>query len=142
MSIKHSYTIICDDVRREDNGKLLLLGMYLGTIAVPQLPTLLPSFTVLSIFESDRPGTWSWKLAIQRLESGKTIAEAKGFANVQQPGTGVMPIKFGGLRFDETGAYAVTIEIEGQPEPFVTNFFVVLTPPQITPQPQTQFPGR
>ncbi len=28
MPITHQYTILCDEVRREDNGKLLVVGMY------------------------------------------------------------------------------------------------------------------
>jgi hypothetical protein len=35
-------TIVCDEVRREDNGKLLVVGMYLGSILVPRVPFLLP----------------------------------------------------------------------------------------------------
>jgi hypothetical protein len=139
MSVKHSYTIICDDVRREDNGKLIILGMYLGVIAVPQLPSLLSSLTILTTFETDRPGSWSWKLTVQRLESGKTIMEARGFANVSQPGSGVMPVKFGNVRFDESGAYNAIVEIEGEKEPFITSFAVVLVP-QIIPQ-QMPFPN-
>lgn len=37
-------TIFCDDIRREDNGKLLLIGMYVGGMTVvgpaPHIPTL------------------------------------------------------------------------------------------------------
>ncbi len=34
--------ILCDEVRREDNGKLLVIGMYLGSILVPQVPFRMP----------------------------------------------------------------------------------------------------
>lgn len=33
------FTLICDDVRREDNGKELLIGVYSAGITVPLLPT-------------------------------------------------------------------------------------------------------
>ncbi len=140
MSVKHTFTIVCDDVRREDNGKLLILGMYMGTIAVPQLPFVLPMLTILALVEGDRPESWSWKLTIQNLERGKTIAEARGFANVPQPGPGVMPVKFGALRFDEAGPYNVVLEIEGQREPLAIVPFNLALMPQIgVGQPQ-QFP--
>lgn len=42
MAVTHRFTIICDDTRREDNGKLILLGMYVGTITVPHLIPLFP----------------------------------------------------------------------------------------------------
>ena len=28
MAVTHNYTLVCDEVRREDNGKLLVLGLY------------------------------------------------------------------------------------------------------------------
>ena len=31
MAITHKFTLMCDDVRREDNGKLLLIGVYQDT---------------------------------------------------------------------------------------------------------------
>ena len=34
--------ILCDEVRREDNGKLLVIGMYLGSILVPRVPFRMP----------------------------------------------------------------------------------------------------
>jgi len=37
--------ILCDEVRREDNGKLLILGMYLGAILVPRIPFSMPSLS-------------------------------------------------------------------------------------------------
>jgi hypothetical protein len=131
MAVKHTYTIICDDVRREDNGKLLILGMYMGTITVPQLPAILPSLTVLSLFEGDRPESWSWKLSIQNLERGKAVAEARGFAEVPQPGPGVMPVKFGAIRFDEAGTYNAVLEIEGQRDPIAVIPFQLSLMPQI-----------
>lgn len=37
--------ILCDEIRREDNGKLFVVGMYLGAILVPRLPFRMPSLT-------------------------------------------------------------------------------------------------
>lgn len=47
MAWEHKYTLLCDDVRREDNGKLIILGLYFGVITVPQFPATLPLLTVL-----------------------------------------------------------------------------------------------
>jgi hypothetical protein len=39
--------IVCDDIRREDNGKEIIIGVYSGSIVVPQFPaTLLLSLWV------------------------------------------------------------------------------------------------
>jgi len=136
MAFEHKYTILCDDVRREDNGKLIVLGMYFGVITVPQFPSILPTLTVLSVFQADRPGNFPFTLKVQRLETGRAILEAQGFAGVQQPGPAVLPVKFGPVRLDESGAYSIVTEIQGQSGVIVNDFSVVLMP-QIGPQPFT-----
>jgi len=40
-SIKIEYAIICDDIRREDNGKLIIIGVYGSDITVPVYPVSL-----------------------------------------------------------------------------------------------------
>jgi hypothetical protein len=117
MAVRHQYSIICDDVRREDNGKLMILGMYVGTIVVPQLPTIMPTLTMLLFLEDDRPGEWPWKFSIstQSAERSRTIAEVHNRANVIQPGPVVMPIKFVGVNLTEAGLYHGVLEIEREP---------------------------
>jgi hypothetical protein len=134
MAWDHKYTLLCDDVRREDNGKLIVLGLYFGIITVPQFPAILPTLTVLSVFNADRPSNSPFTIRVQRLENGRTILEAQGFAPVVQPGPVVMPIKFAPVRFDEGGAYNITTEVNGQTGQLVSDFAVVLNP-QIGPQP-------
>jgi hypothetical protein len=36
ITVKH--VVVCDDIRREDNGKEILIGVYSGGIIVPQFP--------------------------------------------------------------------------------------------------------
>jgi hypothetical protein len=39
------YTIFCDDIRREDNGKYFFIGVYFGEMIIsPKLPIVLPTF--------------------------------------------------------------------------------------------------
>lgn len=136
MPLTHRYTIICDDLRREDNGKLIVLGMYMGTITIPQLPFILPTLTILALMDVDRPESLSWKMTVQHLERGRTILEARGFLTAPQPGPVVMPVKFGGVRLDEGGTYHAVLGQEGHPDPIMmTPFNVVLMPPTIPGQP-------
>jgi hypothetical protein len=44
-STPYGYTIFCDDVRQEDNGKLLLIGVYAGVMFVPSFPFAAPRLT-------------------------------------------------------------------------------------------------
>lgn len=36
--VKIDYAILCDDIRQENNGKLIIIGMYSGDILVSNLP--------------------------------------------------------------------------------------------------------
>lgn len=129
MAITHKYTLICDDVRREDNGKLILLGLYTGNIAVPQIPFSLPLLTFFTALESDRPGQWSMKFRLQNLETGKNLVEGAGGITIQQPGLIVAPIKIGGVQFQAVGAYNFILEIEESREQIITGFNVSLNIP-------------
>ena len=38
--------LLCDDARREDNGKHILIGVYAGTVLLTEVPAILPTFAV------------------------------------------------------------------------------------------------
>ena len=53
-------SLFCDDVRQEDNGKQIIIGLYSSEMLVDTFPIILPSFRVLvryeeRIGESDLP---------------------------------------------------------------------------------------
>src|SRR5438874_2406821 len=81
MPIIHKYTVICDEVRREDNGKMILIGVYNTVMIVPQIPFPMASLTFFSVYDVDRPGQWSMKFKLQHLETGHSIAEGHGGLN-------------------------------------------------------------
>jgi hypothetical protein len=141
MAVKHRYSIVCDDVRREDNGKLMLVGVYGGTIVVPQFPAVLPTLTIFSVFDTDRPESSPFTLTIQRLENGQGLAQVQGFANIAQPGMGVIPFKFSQMPFQEAGTYSAVLQISNA-EPIVVVDFEVALPPQGFGLPQNPFQRR
>ena len=79
--------ILCDDIRIEDNGKFMLLGVYSGGIIVPQMPIKLSYCLYLEAIPTDtEPKEYSVKvdgpdgLALQikakfsAKESGKIVS--------------------------------------------------------------------
>jgi hypothetical protein len=125
--ITHKYTLICDDVRQENTGKLLLIGVYTGTLTTPQLPFVMPNgLTFFSSWESDRPGIFDMKIKLQHLETGQTLIEARGGMQFVQPGLAMAPLKLGPLQFSAVGMYNLVIEIGGQSDPVIVGFSVQL----------------
>lgn len=138
MAISARYIIVCDDVRREDNGKLIVLGMYLPDMVVPQIPFGMPSLTFLLNLDSDRPGTFPFKFKLEHQESGTMLAQGMGaipVSNPQQPI--IVPVKLAGIVFNSPGLYGFSLEIDGQKDPVAAATFGV----QLANVVATQFPG-
>jgi len=136
MAITSKYIIVCDDVRREDNGKIILIGIYLPDMAVPQIPFAMPTLTFFLVLDSDRPGNFPFRMKLEHLESGKALVEGMGAIPINVPGQVVMPIKMGNVQFAGAGAYSFSLTIDGQKEPIVTSFNVILVIPGAPQQSQ------
>jgi hypothetical protein len=129
MPITARYVLVCDDVRREDNGKIIILGLYLPDMAVPQIPFITPSLTFFCNLESDRPGNFSMRVRLRHEDTGRNIAEALAMLPVVDPMQPIVcPIKFGNVQINSAGLYSFSIEIENQP-PIATTFNVQLMVP-------------
>jgi hypothetical protein len=130
MALMHRYTLICEDIRQENNGKWIVIGLYTHNIATPQLPFSMPGLAFLFCFEGDAEavGQHRFKIRVQHLETGALILpELAGGMNVLRPGALVIPIRFPPLELRAHGVYSVSIEIEGHAAgPIATNFVVEL----------------
>jgi hypothetical protein len=132
--VTHNYTLVCEDVRVENNGKFLVVGLYTNGIATTQIPFPLPVLTLFHSLSIDTPGQYKFRTRLAQLENGNVLAQVDGGFALPQPGTVPIILKIPNPQFKAFGAYTVSLEIEGQPEPFVTAFQVMLvSPAQINP---------
>lgn len=46
IKARSAFSIFCDDIRREDTGKMLFIGVYDNALLAPELPATLPSLKV------------------------------------------------------------------------------------------------
>lgn len=142
MAFRHHYTLMCDEVRQENNGKLILLGLYTPNITIASLPAVLPSLTFLTFLKSDHVGVFAQKVNLQGLESGKIIASATMMIEVRQiPGQNppwpvLSAVNLRNIMFSEAGTYTFTLTLEGESDPIVHQFDVLLNLPT-----QVGFPG-
>ena len=71
---KIEYAIVCDDVRREDNGKLIIIGAYASDILIPsRSPNL--RLTILIAVRSEIKHQSLVKIRV--MQDGKQIFEMK-----------------------------------------------------------------
>jgi hypothetical protein len=131
------FGVLCDDVRREDNGKLLFIGVYGASVLVGGFPAALTFANPIwfELKESFEGPVWS-----QALLDDITITEAKGFARltagnpllsiqpipVEVPREGVLSFQ---LKFSEHGDWQTTLSV-----PIRLNPSANASPP---PTPQT-----
>lgn len=128
MAITQRFSVMCDEVRQENNGKLIVIGIYTPDMGVLQLPYVCPVLTFLLWLESDTPGNFQFQMAIHHLESGRQIVQGMGAAQFAKAGAGLTPIRLTGVPFSAAGAYTFSLKFENQ-EALVTHFNVLLATP-------------
>ena len=130
MPVTARYILVCDDFRREDNGKFILIGLYTPDMVVQQIPFPMPTLTFFLNLESDRPGNFGFRITIQHQESGTILGQAMGMIPVLNPAQPIiMPVKIGGIQFNSAGLYSFSMTIDGQNDPLVATWSVVLRVP-------------
>ena len=133
MPITQKHGIVCDDVRVENNGKWIIIGVYTPDMAVPQIPIVLPNIAFFSWIHSDRPGSFPFRMKLEHLESGRIIQQGMGALQFAKPGDGISLVRFGGIQLVSQGAYVFSMEIDGQSERLMTQFSVLLNLPMQPP---------
>jgi hypothetical protein len=111
MSLIPKYTIACDEVRREDNGKILIVGMYTPSILFQRFPGSLPKLTFLTYFETDAVGEFGLTFRLSHVDLG-AAAGAEGQAKIQisDPAAGLfLPVPIPNVQFQMPGNYAFTL---------------------------------
>jgi hypothetical protein len=130
MPITARYILVCDDFRREDNGKFILIGLYLPDMVVPQIPFGMPTLTFFMNLESDRPGNFGFRMQLQHVDSGAILAQAMGMIPVINPQLPIIcPVKIGGVQFNSAGLYSFSVTIDGERDPIVATWNVILNVP-------------
>jgi hypothetical protein len=126
MAITSRYVLMCDEVRQEITGKLILLGLYTPDIGVAQVPVLLPSLTFVCGLESDRPGNFPIRFGLQHLDSGQEVLQGMGAAGFQRPGFAPAILPMRNLTLGQVGTYVFSLTIDAQRDPITSSFNVTI----------------
>jgi hypothetical protein len=125
--ITHNYTVMCDEVRREDNGKFILLGVYSDAILFNSFPTSLTGLAFYVKLHSDAPGIYGMKMRLEKLEGGEPIHRGEGAIEILAPGAVFIPIRMPAITFTQPGSFSFVIEME-EAEPILYSFTVNKSP--------------
>lgn len=86
LDFKHA--IVCDDCRREDNGKLILIGVYARDVLLPNSPTVMAvSCVIVAVADSTGRAEFDFRV----WNGSSQLAGGKVAVNVEA-GTTMFPI--------------------------------------------------
>lgn len=108
-------TILCDDIRREVNNKISLIGVYGNQIIVPDLPFF---FGHLGIIQLWRGGEGQFEVGFALFDpAGKELARVPKLP-MTLPGklesTGRLVIRLDGLKVEAAGSYKLITTFSGE----------------------------
>lgn len=114
IEIKPRYAIICDDVRVEDNGKLILIGVYSDEILVPRFPMAI-SLTFWVEFESIGLGEQLCEYRVVLNPGEVEIAKIAGtFGSKEKRGKGSFSFGGVGVQFQQPGSLSLQFRGDGK----------------------------
>jgi hypothetical protein len=107
------FSILCDDVRREDNGKFILIGLF-EAIGAKKFPVIHPTLFIMNCWIGGL-GTFKQRSRIIS-KDGKILAEDKETTFVLKNLKAKHRIiaHFNNLKFDMPGEYAVEVLLNGE----------------------------
>ena len=106
------FTVLCDDVRREDNGKFILIGLF-ETIGVRKFPAVHPALFIMNCWSSGM-GTFKQRSRIISAD-GAVVAQDRevDFTLKDLKSKHRIIARFNNLKFDSPGEDAVEILLDG-----------------------------
>jgi hypothetical protein len=133
-SVLFEALVLCDDIRFENNGKLLLIGVYSDIVQVLKLPLQLRSLGLAIRAKAMSAGRIAFSVTATDPQ-GNSLLEANGEMNYEgEPGRAIwLPIVMGPALLTTEGQYAVRIAL-GDAPPIHETFVVKKTP---SPEPPT-----
>lgn len=106
------FSVMCDDVRREDNGKFILIGLF-ETIGAKKFPAIHPTLFIINCWTS---GIGNFRQRSRIIsKSGNILAEDRetAFSLQDLKAKHRVIARFNGLKFDSPGEYAVEVLLNG-----------------------------
>ena len=125
--------VLCDDVRFENNGKLLLIGVYSDVVQVQKLPLQMRSIGLAIKAKVLETGKFGFSVSVADPQGNKLL-DASGELNYEgEPGRTIwFPVVMGPALLTTEGTYAVRISLGDGP--FVEEDFLV----RKTPMPEVR----
>ena len=132
MPINITSALLCDQIRREDNGKLIAIGVYSGGVILPTMPGTI-GFATLVRMEPESLGTH--EVTIRATLSGATVAEQQGEVSIVHTRAEWTPIPLPPINITEPGQLRIEQKFGKKWTPFLIVEIVMGRIATASPQP-------
>lgn len=119
--------MICDDIRTEDNGKHIFIGVYEDNIVVNTLPTILPQIYVYTKWNTEETNIQKFELKISQ-PNGKVIGPLTGEFDLPAKKKALIQWGISPFNLASTGTYLIDATINGK-NTHIGSFDVILKKP-------------
>lgn len=124
------HTVFCDDIRREDNGKMILIGVYMDDLVPSSIPLTFP-LSLWVTFKSEEADAGKLSI-ILTLPGGKHV---KMHADMEEmPAGSNVSFIFGGVPVEIREPGMITVQLQfADDEPIDAGSLIVTPPPSQMP---------
>jgi hypothetical protein len=122
-------TIICDDVRREDNGKDILIGVFNDSMVVEVLPALLPTFGIRFLMKAASVGSYKIESAVSGPDGKEMVKLVGDLSFSSSKYLSSFSFKVSPMVINAIGKHEITFGVHGQTK--VVHTFEVITREQL-----------
>jgi hypothetical protein len=120
--------IICDDIRREDNGKEICIGVYAGIIITSRFPAVLAKLSVRMEFEDLPAGVHSVDIEVVDPRGNKVFSVSGEIEAPSIAEPGALSLGQGPVILPVEGKYTIRFGFDNHIRP-VSRFLVRLPQP-------------
>jgi len=106
-----SYGVVCDDIRQESNGKLILVGVYSRDIRLSKIPGQAQLAFLIALNASETGGI---KFESQVLFNGEQMLHANGEGNIDGKGLAMVSFPPGPFVFKSEGELVFRARLEDE----------------------------
>lgn len=106
--VEFRYAVLCDDVRREDNGKLFVIGMYGGDIRVTAKPPAQIPVTVLCFVHANVAPTEA-KIDIEFLIDDKLTLKGTRTIKIETAGLAFFAFSKAPIQIRKSGILSIVV---------------------------------
>lgn len=107
------FTVLCDDVRREDNGKFIFIGLF-ETIGSQNYPVHHPSLFVVNRW-CNGAGEFTQRTVVKTPDNAVLAEDRETVISLRDlKSKHTVIARFNNLRFQKAGEYAVEIVLDGE----------------------------